>query len=47
VVNNTNIYVIFVLAEKFHVSIIDSVLRLETNAKNDKRQTVDTHLASA
>jgi hypothetical protein len=34
----------FVLAGKFHVSIIDSALRLETNATNDKRQTVDTHL---
>jgi hypothetical protein len=27
---------IFVLAEKFHMSIINSVLRLETNAINDK-----------
>jgi hypothetical protein len=27
---------IFVLAGKFHVSIIDSALRLETNATNDK-----------
>jgi hypothetical protein len=35
---------IFVLAGTFHVSIIDSALRLETNATNDKRQTVDTHL---
>ena len=38
---------IFVLAGKLHVSIIDSPLRLETNATNDKRQTVDAHLASA
>ena len=38
---------IFVLAEKFHMSIINSVLRLETNATSDKRQTVDAHLVSA
>jgi hypothetical protein len=37
---------IFVLVGKFHASIIDSALRLETNATNDKRQTVDAHLAS-
>ena len=37
---------IFVLAGKFHVSIIDSALRIETNVTNDKRQTVDTRLAS-
>jgi len=29
------------------VSHFDSALRLETNATNDKRQTVDAHLASA
>ena len=29
------------------MSIIDSALRLETNATNDKRQTADAHLASA
>jgi ABC-type enterochelin transport system permease subunit len=38
---------IFVLAGKFHVFIIDSALRLETNATNDKLQTVGAHLASA
>jgi hypothetical protein len=37
--------------QEFHVLTIDSALRLETNAAfvatNDKRQTVDAHLASA
>jgi hypothetical protein len=36
--------------QEFHVLTIDSALRLETNAAfvatNDKRQTVDAHLAS-